>query len=995
MAIVRRLAGIIILAVATLSGDAIPALTQDRATTADLSGVVFDQSNAVVPGTVVAATNTATGVERKAVSNGAGRYAIPALPPGTYTIKAALAGFATVVKDDVVLTLGQNAQLDFTLAVGGTSESVTVTGASTPVDAHRTAVATVVSQGQIDSLPTNGRNFMSFSVITPGVNTDRTPQQGASATSGLTFAGQRARSNNITVDGLDNNDITTGSVRATFSQEAVQEFQVIANSYPAEFGKASGGIVNIVTRSGGNTVRGNIFNYFRHDALNAREHFEMYDPAGERIDQGKAPYSQYQFGGTLGGPIRRNRSFFFLSAERLRVRANNFVNIDDTTPVIVSGQNYGTVVDILRRDGFPVEVGHVPYRVESDQALARVDSAVTSNHHVTFRFNWADLLDENVEPWGGQVARSAGAYLDSRDLMGAASFTSVLSPRTFNELRLQVAYRDQNVVSLDPTCGGACDQDNEGGPALGIGAIRVGRQILTPQPRENIRYQVVDAVTHEAGPHHLKAGLDFSYVNMLSVALPETFGGYYRFQPLPNLNLTANQLLALGLPVAYAQGYGNPSSAGACSDVSLFAEDDWRAADNLTFKLGVRYQNQFWPEMTEHVAGLPPYGWPTDNNNVAPRLGASWNPRGDGKTYLHASYGVFYENHLTAVWGLPVLISGTPEHVRQRIVTFPNAAAAWQAPGRRLPEPVDSYPSAVFTIDPALKTPYAHHASIGVERTFAGGLSMSAAFVYVRGFDQVGLIDYNPVIGRAPNGRPLRVLDGGVPGTSAELEQLTSWGESWYRGLTVSVGKRFDGRSQFLASYTLSKAEDTTTDYAFSGPQNVGYGRDPANPDGLPLGFSPDLERGPSLQDQRHRFVLSGVYAVGWGVTVSGIVTIGSGRPFNIIAGADLNKDGDTVSSDRPWTNPADPATAIGRNAGLLPGTSAVDLRVAKRLAVGGRARLDLMIETFNLLNHTNYTQVDAVFGTGAYPGSPLPTFGQFTKAAPPFQAQVAVRLSF
>ena len=994
MAIVRRLASIIILAVATLSGDAMPALTQDRATAADLSGVVFDQSNAVVPGTVVAVTNTATGVERKAVSNGAGRYAIPALPPGTYTIKAALAGFATVVKDDVVLTLGQNAQLDFTLAVGGTSESVTVTGASTPVDAHRTAVATVVSQGQIDSLPTNGRNFMSFSVITPGVNTDRTPQQGASATSGLTFAGQRARSNNITVDGLDNNDITTGSVRAAFSQEAVQEFQVLANSYSAEFGKASGGIVNIVTRSGANAVRGNIFTYYRHDALNAREHFEMYNPAGDTMDQGKAPYSQYQSGGTVGGPIRRNRSFFFFSAERLRVRANNFVNIDDTTPVIVSGRNYGTVVDILRRDGFPVEIGHVPYRVESDQALAKVD-AVTSNHHVTFRLNWGDLLDENVEPWGGQVARSAGAYLDSRDLMGAASITSILSPRSVNELRLQVAYRDQNVVSLDPTCTGTCDQDDEGGPALVVGAIRVGRQFLTPQPRENIRYQVVDTVSHDAGPHHLKAGLDFSYINMPSVALPMTFGGSYRFQPLPNLNWTANQLLALGLPAAYSQGYGNPSSAGAYSDVSMFAEDDWRAADDLTVKLGVRYQNQYWPGMTERVAGLPPYGWPTDNNNVAPRLGASWNLRGDGKTSLHASYGVFYENHVTAIWGLPVLISGTPEHVRQRTVIFPNAVTGWQTPGRRLPEPMGSYPSLVFTIDPGLKTPYAHHASIGLERTFADGFAMSATFAYVRGFHQVGLIDYNPVIGRAPDGRPIRPLDGGVPGSSATVNQLTSWGESWYRGLMVSVGKRFGGRSQFLASYTLSKAEDTTTDYAFSGPQNVGFGRDPANPDGLPLGFEPDLERGPSLQDQRHRLVLSGVYAVGWGVTVSGIVTVGSGRPFNIIAGADLNRDGDTVSSDRPWTNPADPATAIGRNTGLLLGTSSVDLRVAKRLAVGGRARLDVMVEMFNVLNHTNYTQVDAVFGTGAYPDSPLPTFGQYTKAAPPFQAQLVVKLSF
>jgi hypothetical protein len=624
--------GVLLGVLAVLSAAAAPANAQGHATTADLSGVVSDRSKALVPGATVTARNLATGVTRVVVSGPDGRYVVPALTPGTYSVTATLAGFEPQVYDYVTLALGQAAELDIMVRVARTKEEVTVVAEPELTSAGQTAVATIVTARQIDALPTNGRNFISFSVITPAVNTDRTPQQGASATSGLTFAGQRARSNNIMVDGLDNNDIASGAVRATFSQDAVQEFQVLANSFSAEFGKASGGIVNIVTKSGANTFSGDLFGYFRNEALNAKEHFEKFDPAGNRIDQPKAPYSQYQFGGTLGGPIRRNRSFFFLSAESQRIRANNFVNIDDTQPVTVAGQNYGTVVEALRRAGFPIELGNVPYRVAADQALAKVDATLPDNHHLTLRFNWADLLDENAEPWGGLVARSRGAYLDSRDLVGAAMLRSIVSPRTVNETRFQLANRDQKVISLDSTkCNGVCDRDNEGGPALDIGTIKVGRQPMTPQPRDARLYEVVNTLRHVEGRHDLDAGIDFSHVVFRALALPMYFGGRYIFQELGSL--TPEQALVLGRPYAYVQGYGNPSAAGSVSDISLFAEDDWRVQDCVTLNLGVRYQNQFFPGLTDRVYGLT-YDWPADNNNLAPRLAVSWNPFG-GQEYLH------------------------------------------------------------------------------------------------------------------------------------------------------------------------------------------------------------------------------------------------------------------------------------------------------------------------------------------------------------------------
>lgn len=999
---IRRL-GLIVLAALLALTTATAVSAQTRATTADLTGVVVDASKAVVPGVAVLATNAATGLERHAVTERDGRFSIPALPPGVYTVKASLAGFATQVAENVALALGQAGELHFTLQVGGATETVNVVGDAPLVDVQRTAVVSVISQQQIEMLPISGRNFISFSIITPGVSTDRTPQQGASATSGLTFAGQRARSNNITVDGLDNNDSTLGSVRATFSQEAVQEFQVITNSYGAEFGKASGGIVNIVTKSGSNQPAGNAFYYFRDEALNAREHFEKFNPAGDRIERGKAPFRQQQFGGTLGGPIRRNRSFFFLSAERLQAQANNFVNIDSTTPVVAFGQNFGTLVDVLKRAGFPVEVGNVPYDVESTQLLAKIDTSLTPKHMLAVRLNWADLLNENVEPWGGQIARSRGAYLDSRDTMAAASLTSVFSSRSVNELRFQVANREQSVIALDPTCTGVCDGNDEGGPTLEIGAIGVGRHRFTPQPRENQRYQLIDTLSYQAGAHHLKTGFDFSFVDHKSQALPLHFGGRYIFAPLPAIPalglpgpVTAIQALALGLPAAYVQGYGNPAVPYGYRDISLFAQDDWRASDRVTVKLGVRYQNQFWKETTRKVAGLAPHGWPKDGNNIAPRLAVSWDPRGDKKTAVQASYGLFFDNHITAMWGITEGISGTAEHVRTLAVRIPSSVGAWRSPGRRLPEPTTPYPSLVLSIDPGLRTPYAHHAATGVERQIGGELSVSAQFVYARGFDQVGTIDYNPITNPLTGGRPHDV--GGVPGTSASVLQYTSWGETWYRALALSARKRFADRWQFLASYTLSKAEDTSADYqSFFIPQDNGRGRNPNDPNGLPLGFSPHAERGPSLQDQRHRFVISGAVEPGAGFTISAIATLASGRPYNILAGADLNGDGNggATAPDRPRRNPADQATAIGRNAALLPPQYTVDLRIGRRTPLAGRARLDLMLEMFNLFNRTNYTNVDNIYGTEAYPGRPLPTFGQFTEAAPPFQAQLAARITF
>ena len=466
------------------------------------------------------------------------------------------------------------------------------------------------------------------------------------------------------------------------------------------------------------------------------------------------------------------------------------------------------------------------------------------------RFNTGDGLNENTEPFGGITARSRAAALEAQDYIFGAAVTSIFSSRWVNELRFQYAYRDQLVRSLDPNCGGPCVASNQGGPTLEVtGFASVGRQRFTPTTRTNALMQVVDTVSLSVGSHLVKAGFDVDIGDDRTVgpALPLHFGGRYIFQQLPAIPgllpapVSPIQAVALGLPAAYVQGYGIDTDLYDARAISMFVQDDWRAGSRVTLKYGVRYQNQFWPDLSYAGPGYPgTFGFPRDSNNIAPRVAVSWDPAGDRKTAVHAAYGLFYENHISGVAGITDLLDGD-DHVRTLVRTFPNSLPAWNAPGHRLPEATaGSFPTLKFLIDPGLESPYAHHGSIGVDRELAGNMAVSVNYVRARGFNQLGTIDYNPVVPALGTGRRPQDVNG-VAGTSASILQYTKFGETWYNGLTVSLNKRLSNGYQFLVSYTLSKAEDNSTDFqsAFI-PQQNGRGRDPGNVDGLPTRVRPE-----------------------------------------------------------------------------------------------------------------------------------------------------------
>ena len=990
---------------------------QARVTGADLRGTVVDQAGTPVAGCVVSVANVETGVSRTVATDPAGRYNAPALSPGTYTVIATLDGFKTETRERVDLPLGQLVTVDFTLILASSLEPVTVRAEPSLVSPNRTEVSTIINQQQIDALPIEGRNFIGFTLLAPGVSSDRTPLQGAASTSGISFTGQRGRSNNVMVDGLDNNDSVVGAVRATLSQDAVREFQVLVNSYSAEFGKASGGVVNIVTKSGSNTPHGGAFFYFRDDALNAKKYFEKFDIFGNPITAEKPPFGLRQWGGTLGGPVQKGQTFYFASLERADISDARFVTIDQAA------------VDLLNRAGFPVERGNVPLNIANTELLGKLDHHWTPARTMTIRAHYADVEREGIDDFGGIVARSRGTVQLRTDWAMSVAESDVFSSRWINELRGQYADEDQHVNALDPLCGDSCTQVDQGGPSLEVtGVAAVGRQRITPQLRLVRRVQLADTISYFAGAHQIKLGAEYNHMFFPSHGnmLPGNVGGRYFFSPIPPLGVSsALQGLEKGIPAAYAQGYGNPNFPDErYDDVALFLQDEWKHR-RLVLRPGVRYQTQIWQPATYQASdvGGTTISFPlrSDRNNVAPRLGVSYDLTGKSRIIGHGAYGIFYDNIIMAVENAGRVLTGASDGLRTLALPAPLASIAWNAPGHRLSEADaaallgGSYVSAVLVTDPRLKNPFTHQTSIGADIALGATMSASANFMYVRGFNQSGTLDYNPILpsklgpARRPNDSPCArnpsapCVNGGIPGSSNSVIQFTSFGESWYKGLAIAITKRLTSTNQFQVSYTLSKAEDTATDYQSSFiAQNSGYGRNPNDRFGPPLGFDPQSERGPASHDQRHRLVASGIYRLRWQLQLSGILVAASGRPFTPLAGADLNGDGNggQFPPDRARRNPADESTSVGRNSGTTAAQVTFDVRVSKKFRIGARGSIEALIESFNVFNRVNFIEDTnqssfVIFGTGAFPDNPLPAYGRYTLTLPPRQVQLAARISF
>jgi hypothetical protein len=917
------------LAVLLIAGQA---FAQQTVTSATLSGRISDSRDAVITGATVTATNEQTNQERVTTTNDEGRYHFPYLPVGTYRISVNAEGFSSWSKE-LNITIGQALYLPITLEVAGLSAHVNVTSDIPLVETVRTQVGETIRPAEIDSLPLNGRNYLDLALLVPGVSPTNTgsnqrfAETSAVPGQGISIAGQRNLYNSFIVDGLSANDDAADLTGAYFSEEVIDQFQVITSGGIAEFGRASGGIVNVVTKSGTNAWRGALYGFGRNQRVDAR------NPLAPTKDL----LTQLQYGATLGGPLRKSRTFLFTNFEQTRRNYSAVLTIAPTAVSAINGR-----LNASNYRGPRVETGIVPANFNTANFFARIDHRINPRNQFNARYSLYHINATNSRTVGGLNALSRGSGLEDTDQTVEAANVTTLSNRALNELRVQFTRSRLNAPINDTV-----------GPAVSIaGVANFGTATTSPLARDIDLFEIVDSVSMQRGAHSPKAGVDFLY-NLVNILFPGAVQGVYNFTSL-NSFLTGNYS-------TFQQAFGAPGQFQSNPNLGLFVQDEWRVRANLTINVGLRYDLQFLPSPIQ-----------TDKNNLAPRVGVAYSP-GDRKTVIRASFGLYYDRIPLRATSNALQRDGSNYIVVQFSPTQVGAPA--------FPNVLTAQPSTLVTkpnltrIDPRIENSYSQQVNLQIDRELRGNTLLSVGYLHLRTLHII--LSRNVNVPTVPSSAGIPNLGRPDPNWG-NISRYESSGNSYYDGMIVSLNKRARWAS-LRASYTLSKTIDDAGNFFFSTPQNNFNLRD---------------ERGLSDNDQRHRLVISGTFEPpelnkhdGFrrplrGFQVSYIFTYASALPFNVLLGSDRNFD--TSNNDRPL--------GVGRNTGRGFDYASFDLRVRRRFSVTENVKLDVMAEGFSLFNRTNFGVPNNVFGSG---GNPSATFRQPTLAFDPRQFQFGIKLSF
>jgi hypothetical protein len=912
--------------------------------TGQISGDVVDESGAALPGVTVTAQGTATGLSRNSVTNSDGHYVLPLLPSGTYDLTAELSGFQPFRRQNVVISVGSDVTVRIPMRVG-VAEAITVMAEAPVVETTRSSVASTVNETMIENLPVNGRNFIDFAVTTPGVSKD-------SRFGDISFAGLRGTLNSLVVDGADNNNTFFGqSLGRTgdrtayqFSQDAVKEFQVNTNSYSAEYGRAGGAVINVVTKSGTNAFDGSAFFFYRDRELRSRDYIE------ELNNRPKGPYQFDQYGLSLGGPIVPDRHFFFVNYDGQRnTEANTIVLTTPantpTDPDTVAG------LDRIRALAFDYERNR-----DQDIYLIKTDHEILRSH-LAARFNRQEFAGTNQESNGATVAfEHSGNSLRNVDTL-AANFTTPVTTELFNEIRGQYAKDEEP---------GTANSENpealirQGGQTV----FTIGRNFFSPRETTIKRWQIADTATYLFGKHTLKGGFDVNNDEIFNF-FPGNFTGSYTFNSIAAFNR--------GVPDSYLQAFAGEGTTGATTnpdqfEYALFVHDEWQLRPNLTVNAGLRYDVQDVaqgdvrnPDAQLAAAGIDTSSIPVDRNNIAPRIGVAWTPGFSQRSVVRAGYGIFYGRTPAIMVGTAHSNNGinvqTITFTGSQVPTYPNNFSSMPT-GVTIPRPT------IFAFDDDYENPQVHQASFGIEHALTNTIALGASLLWVQGNDLSRSADINvgtpvveqiavstggtvPVL-RYPTARPFANF--------ARIIEFQSTADSEYRGVTVDLNKRFGQNWQARLAYTYADVNDNKPDATAvvpGGSDDAKYAWDPTD-------F--DLEWGPSDNDITHRAVLSGVWNLDYGRrdnwwskmllegwALSGIVTWQTGFPYSATVAADLNRDGNSRS---------DRAPGIGRNAFRTEDQLSIDPRISKVFPLRGDLRLQVIAEAFNITNESNITSV-------------------------------------
>jgi outer membrane receptor protein involved in Fe transport len=961
-----------------------------QGTTGSIAGVVTDESKAALPGATVTVKNTETGQGRALTTDERGRYRADALVPGKYDILVELSGFRTAQVAGLTVTIGQASTLNVELQIGGISEKVVVTADAALVATRQSSVTALVDQRQIRELPLNGRDFSQLTLLQLGVTASPSTSQAVDRGMGTQVSVAGARPNQISfqVDGADVNTQGNGSPGSAaggmLGVDTVREFQVLINNYSAEYGRSTGGIVVAVTRSGTNNLSGSAFEFGRNSKFDSRTYFD--DP-----NQSIPPLKRNQFGGTLGGPIVRDKTFFFGSYEGLRQTQGltTIANVPSDATRARADLSPATAPYLLlyprangAQNGATAQyIQQVVNPTHENLGVGKVDHNFSANQALSVKYSYDKASVDQVQSiplW------TADTRTRSQSVVG--EYKWVLSNSLLNDAKVawNQAFEETNSLesqSFDPNV--FFIPDTRLGTINVTGLTSFGPDTGSPTFVNLKSLQFIDNLTWTRGSHSFKTGVsDTHYMNDQDSSFD--FGGLYTFTSVDNF--------VLRKPGTFeGQAPGSTTARRWRQDlIGLFAQDDWSATRNVTLNLGVRYEfitepheldgrSSALPDLqsTNFVTGGDIFKNPS-YKNVAPRGGFAWNVTGDGRTVLHGGAGMFFEPILSNVYRAygdrtpPFYNSINPSNP-----PFPNPPTAGGASLLRLD-----------LVDYNLKNPYRVQYNLSFQRELWGHTIATVGYIGARGYNQIRNIEYNQAVPQIDSNGQLFFPAGSTRRNPAfaSMRLRTTDGQSWYNGFVAGANRRFASGLAVQVSYTLGKSLD-------EGSQAVGSG-DFNNSFQPPYGHIASLNKGPSDFDIRHNFTangtwelpfgrgLSGVahgFAAGW--QLSAIFTAHTGVPITPVLGFDraraLPRSGgagqwpDLVAgcSSNPVTGDPNawfdvscfalPAAGtignVGRNTVRAPGYATLDAALFKNVSLGAGRRLQLRLEGFNITNHVNF----------------------------------------
>ena len=1001
-------------------------------TAATISGTVKDETGGVLPGVEVVVKNVDTGLTRAAVSDTNGLFTISGLLPGKYEAHASLTGFATVVERDIVLTVAQQAALNVTLKVSGTAESITVVGAAALVDTQNAALSAVVTEKTIAQLPLNGRNYIDLALLQPGVVSFNEKDSTFSSNRGakLNINGMSFRSNSYLLDGANMRGYagtaTVSAAETTLGVETIQEFRVVTNAYSADYGRSMGGVISLVTKSGTNSMHGSAFEFFRDSALDARNFF----------DRGQPPaFRRNQFGGSTGGPIRRNRLFFFGGVERLQedlgVTNSSFVPSNASRSGALAPINpvVRPYLDLYPMpNGSEVGAGIALYTYEINQPTretfyqGRLDYTLSEKDSLFGRYTY-DGADQTVSAGFPQYATDSV----SRNLFVTFEHKRIVSPALLNTARVSHSrLRFEQLPSFPsvPQLAFLAGQDQMGVITV-PGLTNLGGTTTNPSTNNSFYWTLSDDVSYTRGRHLLKVGALVEHLRTDKLAAANIRGNYVFPSVQRFLAGSPNRFVGI-LPGAIL-GRVRPNTL-----FGFYGQDDFRLNDRVTLNVGLRYEFYTIPAEANGLDTAlrdiytdadftvgPPFADNPSRRNFAPRLGFAWDVSGDGRTAIRGGAGVYHDTDgpFNSSFGIA---STSPPFAPNTTLTNPAFPRPASLTGGTIAR-------SARTLDYHIKQPYGITYNMTVQREVAGQMVISAGYAGSRAYQLVTAIEANPVVPRIlsdgtkffPAGAPRRNPNWGP------IDYRTNGGRSVYNALQLGAQKRLSRNYQLQVAYTLGETMDNFQAQLVADVTNSSvYPQDP---------YDRDIDWARADFDVRHVFSSNFVWDLprpadrGWlgGWQVNGIVTWRSGVPFTPALGAtNWSRSGNTSGEDRPnlrpGVNPDDlilgspdryfdsagfvlPSAGVlgnaGRNSLTGPNHVMTNLSLVKnaKLAVLGGAQVQVRLEVFNLLNHTNFATPDrTVFAAASEGEGPLPTAGRITRTVTSSrQIQLAAKVIF